>query len=132
MQTQFVDGNPSLDRPKPYSESRWALGIESANTETLSSMQAGRAATYANVGARGVHGWGAWVEYMGGVHGWDEELTFQPSGPRREPKMSQATTVPAMDPTAPMMKAPKVLLAALRSLQYDHSAGSRWGEIRVG
>lgn len=26
-----------------------------------------------------------------------------------------------MDPTAPMMKAPKVLLAELRSLQHDHS-----------
>lgn len=49
-----------------------------------------------------------------------KELTFQPSGPRRGPKTSQATTVPAMDPTAPMMKAPKVLLAALRSLQGDH------------
>ena len=36
--------------------------------------------------------------------------------------MSQAITVPTMDPTAPMMKAPKVLLAALNSLQHDHSA----------
>lgn len=74
-----------------------------------------------------------------GGGGW-QELTFQPSGPSRGPKMSQATTVPAMDPTAPMMKAPKVLLAALRSLQHDHLVGQvgvmmakvwGWGLVRV-
>ena len=46
-----------------------------------------------------------------------QEVTFQPSGPRRCPISSQATMVPATDPIAPITKAPNVVLAALSSLQ---------------
>lgn len=113
---QFVDGNPSLDRPRPVEESGGLWGHGHADADTLNSMGGCRPKVCEG--------------YAGGICGWEQGLTFQPSGPRREPRMSQATTVPTIEPAAPMMKAPKVLLAALSSLQHGVKVGSSWGQQR--